>query len=140
MKKFVLPAIAISVSLFALALFATSGTCSQPPTHPTGPKADTYMVIKVTDENKADKKVEYKAISSSQYKDEEERVKKDNDKNLKEWKDKIKDEPSTPRPKRILIKKIKTGYQTQKVAQDKADKLRDEEAGKDDEKPKDTKK
>ena len=61
-------------------------------------------------------KIEYKAISTTQYKDEEKRVKEDNKTKIKEWHDQCKTDPQAPRPKTIYIKKIPklSGYQTQK--------------------------
>ena len=142
MKKLLLPVIAISVSLFALALFATFGMCGQAPTHSTAAKVDTYLVVKVTDENKADKKVEFKVIPASQFKDEQKRLKEEYEKKYKEWQDVSKADSTAPRPIKPTIKKVGTPYKTQTGAQKIADKYRDEEAGKDngDEKPKDTKK
>ena len=142
MKKFILPAIVISVSLFALALFATYGICSQSPPHSTAPKVETYLVVKVTDENKTDKKVEFKVISASQFKDEQKRLKEEYDKKYKEWQDVKKADSTAPRPIKPTIQKIGTSYKTQTGAQKVADKLRDDEAAKDngDDKPKDAKK
>jgi hypothetical protein len=50
---------------------------------------------------------------------------------LKEWRDLIKTDPQSPRPIRVTIKKIKVGYETQKIAQEYADKLKDELLNKD---------
>lgn len=141
MKKFLPPAVVLSVSILALSLLARSAAHADKPAKTTTAN-ETYMVIKITDDNKADKKVEYRAIATSRYKDEEKKVKDDYAQKLKEHKDLIKTDPSTPRPKKILIKKVKTGYLTQKIAQEYADKLRDEESDKDGGvvKPKDIKK
>ena len=144
MKKFLLPAIALSVSIFAFSLLVPSGaSAASTPKPKTGTsKTETYMVIKVIDENKEENKVEYRAVATSRYKDEEKRVKDDNAKKIKEWKDLLKTEPNTPRPKKIVIKKIPklTDYQLMEDAQKAADKLKDEELDKDngDQKPKDT--
>jgi hypothetical protein len=137
MKKF-LPAVALSVSIFAMALFALSRAHAWGVPHKGTTKNESYMVIKIIDENKTDdarggganNKIQFKVISASQYKDEEKRVNDDNATKLKEWKDLIKTDPQTPRPIKITIKKIKTGYQTQKIAQEYCDKLRDEAEGK----------
>ncbi len=120
MKKPILPVIALPVSLLALSLLASTvgAAVSKSPVN------DTYMVIKITDENKTDNKIEFKVVTSTQYKDEEKRVKDDNAEKLKEWQDLIKTDPQTPRPSKILIVKVKTGYQTQKIAQEYADKLK----------------
>ena len=134
MKKFLLPAVAISFSVLALSLFAPSAAYAQRSLHSTT-KVETYMVVKIIDDNKAEDKdkIEYRAISASQFKDEEKRVKDDNALKLKEWHDLRKTDPTAPMPKKIIIKKIPrlTGYQTQKIAQEAADKLKDEEANKD---------
>ena len=100
------------------------------------------MVIKIIDENKGnpayesrgDNKIEYKVIPTSTYKDEEKRIKDAYTELLKEWQDLKKSDPQAPRPVKPIIKKLKTGYQTQKIAQEYADKLRDEELEKEDSK------
>ena len=82
-------------------------------------------------ENNTDSKVEYKVINTSQYKDEERRLKDAYKQKLKEWKDLKKIEPTTPMPVKPTIKKIGDTFQTQKIAQEYAQKLNDEEADKD---------
>jgi cell division protein FtsX len=128
MKKFLLSAILLPVSIFALALVVPSGACAA--AHSTAPKVETYLVITITDENKTENQVEYKAIATSQYKAEEKRVKDDNATKMKEWKDLKKTTPDAPAPKKIIIKKIPklTGYLIQKDAQEAADKLKKEAA------------
>jgi hypothetical protein len=79
-----------------------------------------------------DSNVEYKVINTSQYKDEEKRLKDAYNVKLKEWKDLKKTEPTAPMPVKPIIKKIGTPYLTQKVAQEYVDKLKDEEAEKED--------
>jgi hypothetical protein len=130
MKKFLLPAILLTVSIFALSLFTQSKAHAW--SRPSGTKKnETYMVIKVTDENKTENKVEYKAISKTQLKDEQKRAADDFKSKLKEWHDLRKTDPTAPMPKRIKIEKLKDNYETQKIAQEYADKLRDELLGKD---------
>ncbi len=126
MKKLLLPAIALSVSILALSLLARSGSCAA--SKGAAPKVETYMVIKVTDENKTENKVEYKAIAASQLKSEEKRVNDDYKQKLKEWHDLKKSDPTAPHPVKIAIKKLQVGYETQKIAQEYADKLKKEAA------------
>jgi hypothetical protein len=150
MKKFFLPAIALPVSLFALSLLATWEAHAQTPHHTptksTAPKVETYMVIKVTNENKdeskGEHKIEYKAIATSQLKDEKKKAEDDYKQKLKEAHDLRKTDPTTPMPKKIKIQVLKRDYETQKIAQEYADKLKDEEADKGNvgTKPKDVKK
>ncbi len=141
MKKFLLPAVALFVSILALSLLAPSGAYAQSShtpshgAHSTTPKVETYMVIKVTDENKdeskGEKKVEYKAIAASHFKDEQKRVSDDYKQKMKEWHDLRKTDSSAPMPKRIKIQKLQSDYETQKVAQEYADKLKKEAEDKD---------
>ncbi len=145
MKKFVLPAVALSVSIFALSLLAPSRAHAWASGRKGGAKTETYMVIKITDENKDEskneKKIEFKAIAASQYTAEEKRIKDEFKKKMDEWRDLKKTDPTAPQPKRIVIKKIPnlTGYLIQKDAADAAKKLQDEAEGKTDTK-KDTRK
>ncbi len=132
MKKFFLPAVALSVSLFALVFLAPSGASAgvgvgTSKYHKTQ-KDETYMVIKVGDT--------YKAIATSRYKDEKKKVEDDNKEKLKEWHDLIKTDSTAPKPKQASIKIIKRDYETEKVAQDYADKLTDEELNKENHKTK----
>ena len=103
---------------------------------------ETYLVIKVTDENKTenkgDNKVEYKAITASQFKTEEKRVNDDYKQKMKEWHDLKKTDPQAPMPMRTHQEVPKT-YETQKIAQEYADKLKDEEANNGDAQSKDKK-
>ena len=62
MKKPFLPAIALPVSLFALSLLASSGLAAATSKAPVN---DTYLVIKITDENKTDNKIDYKVVTSN---------------------------------------------------------------------------
>jgi len=147
MKKLFPPAVALSISIFALSLLAPSGAWAQAKSPKVkGPKTETYMVIEIIDENKdedkGERKHEFKAISTSQFKSERDRVKKDNEENLKEWKDELKTDPKARQPKTIIIKKLKTGYETQKIAQEYAKELADKEADKESggDKPVDNKK
>ena len=39
----------------------------------------------------------------------------------------LKIDPKTPGPKKVLINKVKTDFLTQKIAQEEADKLKDED-------------
>jgi hypothetical protein len=135
MKKFLLPAVALSVSIFALLLLAPSRADAWAGAK-KGPKTETYMVIKITDDNKDEskneKKIEFKAIATSQYSAEEKRVKEDNKRKLQEWQDLLKTDPNAPHPKKIVITKIPklSGYLLQKDASDAARKLQDEADGK----------
>ena len=146
MKKFLLPAIALSASIVAVLLFAASAAHAgvAVKSKSNKPANDTYMVVKIINENKTDQPVEYKVITTSQLKDEEKKVKEDNAQKMKEWRDEKKADPTAPPPKRILLKKIPklTGFETQKVAQEQADKLKQQDADKDagDAKPKSNKK
>ena len=105
-------------------------------------KVETYLVIQVTDENKTENKVDFKATAKSQFKDEQKRAADDYKQKMEEWHDLRKTDPSAPMPKRIKIEKIQSDYETQKVAQEYADKLKKEAADNGDDKPvdKDTKK
>ena len=140
MKNTFLHAVALSLSAAVVLLLSSSAAFGQK-AGGKGTTDETYMVIKIIDDNKTDNKVEYKAIATSQYKDEEKRVKDDNTEKLKVWHDLRKTDPTAPMPKKILIKKIPklTGYLLQKDAQEAADKLRDEESGKAPKKPVDNK-
>lgn len=136
MKKFLLPAVALSAAIFALSLLAPSAAYGQSPRKGNVTKAaETYMVIKVIDENKdeskGEKKVEYKAIAASQLKDEKKRGDDDFKQKMKEWHDLRKTDPNTPMPKKIKILKVQSDYETQKIAQEFADKKNKEEADKD---------
>ena len=137
MKKTLLPAVALTLSAAAGLLLSPSAAFSQPA---SGKGDETYMVIKIIDDNKTENKVEYKAIATSQYKDEDKRVKDENTEKLKEWHDQRITDPTAPRPKKITISKTKfTGYLLQKDAQQAADKLRDEDLNKGPKKPVDNK-
>ena len=141
MKKSILPDIALSLSVFALSFLWPSGAFAQHG-HGTGRTSnnntnDKYLVIKITD----DSKVDYKVIPTSQYKDEEKRVKDEYTQKVKEWHDLRKIDPQTPQPVRPVIKKMGNTFETQKIAQEYANKLKDEEANKDsDPKTKDARK
>jgi len=127
MKNSLLPAVALSFSAFAILLISSSGAYGQP--RPGGSRAgkngtatnETYMVIQIGDE--------IKVVSNTQYKDEDKRVKEENKQKMTEWKDELKNDPKAPRPQNVVIKKLKTGYKLQKIAQEYADKLNDEVAG-----------
>jgi len=126
MKKSLLPTIAISVSAFAILLLSSSGAYGQPRpgssrSGKSGTTNETYMVIQIGDE--------YKVVTTTQYKDEEKKVREENEQKMTEWKDEIKNDPKAPRPQKVVIKKLKTGYKVQKIAQEYADKLKDEAAG-----------
>ena len=141
MKKFLLPAVVMSASIFTSSLLLPSGAWAQAkhaPKH-SATKVETYMVIRVTDENKEENKVQYKAIATSQFKDEQKRSKDDWNKKMKIWHDTRKTDPTVPRPKPIKIEKVETDYETQEGAEKYADKLTKEAADKDtgDDKPKD---
>ena len=141
MKKLLLLSIALSVSVLSLLSFAVSGTYAQKaPKTGNAPVTESYFVVKVTDPNSADNKVDYKVVASSQYKDEEKRIKDDYTQKVKEWKDLKKADPTLPMPVKPTIKKIGTTYQTQTGAQKIADKLKAEETNKDEQKPKDRRK
>ncbi|MGO9114092.1 MAG: hypothetical protein ACLP9L_33165 [Thermoguttaceae bacterium] len=142
MKKSILPAIGLSVSILAFLLLSPSGACAQH-SHNTGRTNnpnDKYLVIKITDESKVENKVEYKVITTSQFKDEEKRVKDEYNKKMKEWRDLKKIDPQTPQPLRPVIKKIAKIFETQKIAQEYAEKLKDEDANNGDAKPQDARK
>jgi hypothetical protein len=129
MKKSIRSALALSISILALCLLAPSGAYAQKgKSKATAP--ETYMVVKIGDE--------YKVLGTTRLKDEEKRIKDEYNTKYKEWQDEKKSDPQAPRPVKPTIKKIKTGYLTQKVAQEYADKLKEE--GKADEKPKEAKK
>jgi len=142
MKESFLPAIALSVSVFALSFLVPSGANAQEGRSRSGHSnsKETYQVIRVTDESKTDNKVEYKAIATSQLKAEEKRIKDDYAQKLKEWHDLRKIDPQTPMPVRPVIKKYPKTFETQKIAQEYADKLKDDEANNGDTKSKDVKK
>jgi hypothetical protein len=122
--------------LFTFALFASLGSLSfvgsqeavagggrgKSPSRDTN---ETYVVIRITDDWK-DPKYEYKVIATSAFRDEEKQIKDENDQRLIEWIDEKKNDPQTPRPAKISLTKLKTGYQTQRIAQEYADKLTDE--------------
>ena len=138
MKKF-LPAVALSVSIFALALFALSRAHAWGVPHGSSTKTQTYLVVKIVDESKTNSrndskpemKTEYRVIPTTQFKDEEKRLKDEYAKRRLKWLDEKKTDPTKPMPVRPTIKKIGTPYQTQEGAQEYADKLRDEAEGKD---------
>ncbi len=144
MKRPFLPAIALSVAAFAVSFLVSSGANAQPSGRPHGGGNtngnETYLVIRVTTEDKTDKKVEFKVISSSQYKTEEKRIKDEYAQKVKEWRDLRKIDPQTPLPAKPVIKKYPKVFETQKIAQDYADKLRDDEANGTATKPNDAKK
>jgi len=125
MKKSLLPAFALFASAVALLMFAPVQAFAQPRSggsrgSKTGTTNETYMVIQIGDE--------YKVVTATQYKEEEKKVKEDNDQRLTEWKDEIKNDPKVPRPQKVVIKKLKSGYKVQRIAQEYADKLKDEAA------------
>jgi hypothetical protein len=138
MKKFFLPTVAITVSLFALMFLAPSGACagvgtgagSYGKSHKTQ-KDETYMVIKITDENKSEDKVTYKAIPTSRFKDEKKHADDEFNNKKKEWHDLKLTDPTAPMPKKIKIQKIQGDYETNEYAQKEADKLTDAELNKD---------
>ena len=59
------------------------------------------MVIGITDDWK-NPNYEYKVIATTAFRDEEKRVKEENDQRLLEWDDEKKNDPQTPQPPRIL--------------------------------------
>jgi hypothetical protein len=131
MKKFILATVTLSVAAFALSVLSPSAAIAQAR---KGAKSstDTYIVVKVTDENKPEiSKIEFKVVSASQYKEEEKRIKDLNKKLHDEWKDLLLNDPQSPKPATVTIKKMKAGYLTQKIAQEYADKLKDELLNKD---------
>ena len=123
MKQFLLPAVTLSVSIFALSVIAPVEAYAGGAHRNNYTASETYMVIKVGDE--------YKVVPTSRLKDEEKRVKDEYAEKLKEWQDLRRIDPGALRPQKVAVKKIKTGYLTQKIAQEYADKLRDEAADKD---------
>ena len=155
MKKLLLLAVMLSVSILAL---LPSGAYAAGAKKNPGTTTETYLVLKIVgeseasgrgsgkiDSNKVDSntepKIEYKVVATSRYKDEEKRIKDAYATKIKEWKDLRKIEPGTPMPVKPTIKKMgNTTFQTQKVAQEYADKLKDEESDKDESKPNTTRK
>lgn len=143
MTKSLLSVLALTLSICAISLFSPSVTFAQTKSHTASKAAaaDSYLVIEVTDDNKADNKVEYKVIPTSQLKDEKKRIETDYKQKVKEWQDLKKGGSDAPHPVKPILKKIGTPYQTQTGAQKIADKLKDDAANKDtgDQKPKDNK-
>ena len=137
MKKFLLPAVLLFIFVISL-LVPLSELEAGPPKKAVAPKAETYLVIKVTDEGKAENRVEYKAIAKSQFKDEQKRAADDYKLKMKEWHDRRITDPTDSMPKKIKIEKIQSDYETLKVAQEYVRKLTEEGSNKDDPKPKDT--
>jgi hypothetical protein len=128
MKKSVLPATALFAFIFVLSLFSPSAVFAQNKGKSTGNKTDTYLVIKITDENKPENnRVEYRVVSASQYTDEEKRVKDEYKKKVDEWLDLKKADATAVRPVKPIIKKIGTSFKTQGGAQKVADKLKADE-------------
>ena len=73
---------------------------------------------------------EYRAIRSNGMKDEQKRVDDENKKALDEWKDAVKSDPKAERPARLVIRRIKTGFLTQKGADEFIAKLVEEDDAK----------
>ena len=125
MKKSFLSTLAIAVLVFAFSFLLPSGAYAQRQST-RGPSRSSqgnerYMVIKVTDENNEQRKVQYKAISNKQFREEQKRAKETYDQKVKEWHDLKKTDHSAPKPKPIKIEKIQTDYETQKIAQEYAE-------------------
>jgi len=99
---------AFYLSLPSLALGAGTSSGNKP-------KEETYIVVKEGEE--------YKVITASSYNDEVKRLNEDNKKKMDEWHDLIKSDNTTPRPKKIIPKKMPITFKTQKGAQEYADKL-----------------
>jgi len=136
MKKLIPLAIAFFVSIFALSLVVPSEAQAQPRGSRNSSRGstngnETYLVVKITDPNRPEHKVDYRVVNTSQFKDEERRLKDDYNKAIVEWKDLKKTEPTAPMPVKATIKKIGTPYHSQKIAQDYATKLMTEEDNKD---------
>jgi hypothetical protein len=90
-----------------------------------GPKEESYIVIQEGED--------YKAITASSYNDEVKRLKDDYKQKMDLWQDDRKSDPTIPQPKKIIPKKVMTGFKTQQGAKDYIDKLLDKE-GKNDRK------
>ena len=125
MKKLLVVAIA-ATALFAAAFFVLSSevyaqgaTKHAPSGGKGGAKQDeTVYVVQIGDE--------YKAIKKSDYRNEEKKLEEDYKQAIKEWQDSRKLDPKAPRPPKPIMKKKGT-FQTDKVAQDFIDKLKEED-------------
>jgi hypothetical protein len=140
MKKFFLRVLVLSVSLVAFALLAPFSADAAGTTKSKVAPSTTYLVVKITNENKdekkGEKKIEYKVIPSTQLKDEKKRLNEDYKKKLDEYQDRIKTDHTAQHPIKPTIKQVGDPYKTQTVAQETAKKLQDEAEGKDDPKVK----
>jgi hypothetical protein len=98
-----------------------------------GGKTETYIVIQIKDEG-----IKYEAVTKTGLKDKTKQLKDDYDQRYKEWKDEVKTDPKAPRPKKPIIKQMPGAtFETQKGAQDYAEKLQKEEDEKSGKKPDD---
>jgi hypothetical protein len=126
MKKPILAAVALCVAFFGSSMLSPSHAFAQSGSRaPRGSSAnanDTYYVVQIGEE--------YKVVAKSRFKDEQKRLDDDYKKALKEWLDRRRIEPDAKRPVKLIIKKIGTPFQTEKVAQEEAQKLKDEAAAK----------
>ena len=121
----------VSVSIFALSLLAPSEACAQRP--PSKPPDESRDLHGHQDDRREQgrKKVEYKAIATSQYKDEEKRIKEDYEQKMKEWHDLKKTDPTAPRPRRSSSRRSRPAMRPRRSRRNTPTNWRDEEAGKD---------
>jgi hypothetical protein len=136
MKRTLLSAVSAMAVAVAVCLIALPDARAGRGINPGGGKTkdETYIVIKITDE-----RVEYKAITQTSLKEERKRIEDDYKQRYKEWLDARKTDPNIPRPVKPIIRTMPGAtFQTQKGAQDYADKFNKEEEeknGKKDEVP-----
>jgi hypothetical protein len=119
-------AVVVGLGLLGVAQQARGQTSSKPhPSKTSSSKTQSFTVVQIGDE--------YKVINSSSLADEKKRVNDDNKKKRDEWEDERKADPSLKRPVTLVVKVIKSGFKTQKGADEFVVKLKekDKEEGKD---------
>jgi hypothetical protein len=123
MKKPVLFAVALGIALSGSSMFSPSRAVAGVGTRNNSTANETYLVVQIGDE--------YKVVPKSRLKDEQKRIEEDYKKAFKEWQDLRKIEPDAKRPVKYIIKRIGTPFQTEKIAQEEVQRLKDEAANKD---------
>jgi hypothetical protein len=128
MKKSLLLSFFVAISLVGgaclSALAADHHSSSSSPRPGKGASSNqTYVVVQIGEE--------YKVLDSSRINDEKKDLKKKYEEKMKEWQDLRKSDPKLERPVRLNLRIIKSGFKTQKGADEYRQTLEEKDTGKD---------
>jgi hypothetical protein len=128
MKKSILM-VSMAVVIGIAWLAAADRACGQT-RKPANKAKPTYAVCKIGEK--------YEVISSTEMKNKRKQITDQNKKAMDKYNDDLKADPKTPKPERVILKVLKSGFKTQEGAQDflKAQQEKDEAGGDDKDKSK----